>query len=176
VLNRSRATSATLVANRPGVLRPPAPARRQDIDTPAADRRAPMPGFSVEQLDSAGSPICFIYRVAALPQQTTFPTGPELTLQAGFVVHERGHEIPRHIHTQTDRQLTRTAEVLMVVRGRCEVDVFDEDRAFVATRELQQGDVLVMVRGGHGFRMLEDTVLFEVKQGPYFGAGEKELF
>jgi hypothetical protein len=30
--------------------------------------------------------------------------------------------------------------------------------------------------GGHGFRMLEDTVLLEVKQGPYGGQAEKSRF
>jgi hypothetical protein len=38
------------------------------------------------------------------------------------------------------------------------------------------GDVVVLLDGGHGFRMLEDTVLLEIKQGPYSGLGEKEQF
>ena len=46
----------------------------------------------------------------------------------------------------------------------------------IATRELATGDVMLMVGGGHGFRMLEDTVLLEVKQGPYTGVAEKERF
>ena len=48
--------------------------------------------------------------------------------------------------------------------------------ALVATRELLPGDIMLMVGGGHGFRMLEDTVLLEVKQGPYTGLDEKERF
>jgi hypothetical protein len=46
----------------------------------------------------------------------------------------------------------------------------------VAPRELNVGDVMLMVGGGHGFRMLEDTVLLEIKQGPYTGENEKERF
>ncbi len=41
---------------------------------------------------------------------------------------------------------------------------------------MSTGDILVLVSGGHGFRMLEDTVLMEVKQGPYTGLKEKERF
>jgi len=33
-----------------------------------------------------------------------------------------------------------------------------------------------MVGGGHGFQIKEDTVLLEIKQGPYLGADDKELF
>ena len=69
-----------------------------------------------------------------------------------------------------------TSEVLIVRRGRCEVDIYNDERQIVATRELRLGDVMIMVGGGHGFRMLEDTVLLEVKQGPYTGVDEKERF
>jgi hypothetical protein len=46
----------------------------------------------------------------------------------------------------------------------------------VASRELRSGDITLMVGGGHGFRMQEDTVFLEVKQGPYTGIDEKECF
>ena len=55
--------------------------------------------------------------------------------------------------------------MIRVRDGSCEVDLYDESRMLVATRELTQGDVVLLVSGGHGFRMLEDTTLLEVKQG-----------
>ena len=69
-----------------------------------------------------------------------------------------------------------TSEVLIVRRGRCEIDIYNNERELVATRELWQGDIMLMVDGGHGFRMIEDTVFLEVKQGPYTGIDEKERF
>jgi hypothetical protein len=51
-----------------------------------------------------------------------------------------------------------------------------ENQQILATRELRCGDIMLMVGGGHGFRMLEDTVFLEVKQGPYIGLDEKERF
>jgi hypothetical protein len=41
---------------------------------------------------------------------------------------------------------------------------------------VREGDVLLLVKGGHGFRMLEETVFVEIKQGPYTGLDEKERF
>ncbi len=110
------------------------------------------------------------------PSETTFPTPPELNLQVGFVVYPAGGEIQRHDHRSLERRIVGTPEVLVVRSGRCEVDLYDEQRRHVATRELRAGDVILIAAGGHGFRMLEDTVLLEVKQGPYVGLDEKERF
>jgi hypothetical protein len=54
--------------------------------------------------------------------------------------------------------------------------VYDDNKDLVATRDLYQNDVVLMVGGGHGFRIIEDTVFLEIKQGPYLGADDKELF
>lgn len=110
------------------------------------------------------------------PDETTFPTPADLNLQIGFVVYPEGGEVQRHDHRPLERQIVGTSEVIVVRSGRCEVDLYDTERRHVATRELRSGDVILFVGGGHGFRMLEDTVLLEVKQGPYTGLDEKERF
>jgi uncharacterized protein with PhoU and TrkA domain len=66
--------------------------------------------------------------------------------------------------------------VLIIKRGRCLLDVYNDNKELVATRELREGDLMLMVGGGHGFRMLEETVFLEVKQGPYLNVDEKERF
>jgi hypothetical protein len=66
--------------------------------------------------------------------------------------------------------------VLLVKKGRCEVDIYNDQKEIVATREMREGDILLLVKGGHGFRMLEETVFVEIKQGPYTGLDEKERF
>jgi hypothetical protein len=55
-------------------------------------------------------------------------------------------------------------------------DIYSDERELIASRELCEGDVILLVAGGHGFRMLQDTVLLEIKQGPYTGIEEKERF
>ena len=80
------------------------------------------------------------------------------------------------MHHDVERAIRGTAEVLMVLSGRCHLDIFDSNRARVATTTMTSGDVVLLVSGGHGFRMVEDTLLLEVKQGPYGGLNEKERF
>jgi hypothetical protein len=130
----------------------------------------------LETIAVDGVVLAYITRSAPLPERTTFLTPDDCNLQVGHVVYPGGGEITRHMHLPVERHLVGTTEVLIVERGRCEVDVFGPERQLVTTRELHTGDILIAVGGGHGFRVLEDTVLLEIKQGPYPGGAEKERF
>jgi hypothetical protein len=130
----------------------------------------------VECIASRELPLCWIVRAEYSPEATTFVTPPTTQQQVGFVVYPAGGEVRRHEHVPIERRLVGTTEFLLVRSGRCLIDVYDESRALVATRELAAGDLLLLVGGGHGFRMLEPTTLVEVKQGPYTGLAEKRTF
>ena len=111
-----------------------------------------------------------------LPDATTFVTPSTFKQQVGYVVYPAGGQIKRHTHRPLERHLIGTSEVLVVLKGRAEIDIYDDEHTLIATRELHSGDVMLMIGGGHGFRMLEDTVFLEIKQGPYTGLDEKEQF
>lgn len=128
----------------------------------------------MEPITWDGRVLAYVIRGTITPEKTVFPTPPELELQVGFVVYEAGGVIAPHRHVPITRSIERTCEVIVVRKGRCEVDIYNDDPQLVATRELSTGDLIMMVSGGHGFRMVEDTILLEVKQGPYHGLAERE--
>jgi hypothetical protein len=130
----------------------------------------------IERIGTPERLLAYVVRAQLDPAATMFVTPPDVSLQLGLVVHAAGGEVLRHVHRPLGRRLVGTNEVLLVRRGRCEVDLYDDDRALVATLELRKGDVILLAGGGHGFRFEEDTVLLEVKQGPYTGVDEKERF
>ncbi len=134
------------------------------------------PGPRIEWVEYEGNLLACIIRPQVLPASTMFVTPPNLTQQVGFIVYPAGEAVQRHIHVAIERTIQTTAEVLVVSRGLCELDVFGEDLSLVATRQLRVGDVVLLIGGGHGLRILEDTVLLEVKQGPYTGLDEKRRF
>ena len=131
---------------------------------------------AMEQITVGGQLMAYIVRAELAVDKTHFLTPPEMNLQVGHVVYPAGGEVARHEHKPIERHITGTSEVLLVKRGRCHVDFYDHERRVVSSAELRTGDLLIMVRGGHGFRMIEDTVLLEIKQGPYMGQDEKERF
>ena len=120
------------------------------------------------------SVLAYVIPGTVTPEKTVFPTPDELEFQVGFVVYKAGGVVKPHCHAPLTRTINRTCEVIIVKQGRCEVDLYNNDRQLVVSRKLKKGDVLILVDGGHGFRMLEDTILLEIKQGPYFGLSEKE--
>jgi hypothetical protein len=129
-----------------------------------------------EIISDMGKPLTYIIRHEIIPESTTFLTPPEFTQQVGFVVYRSGGEVKRHMHLPLERHLIGTSEVLIVRQGHCLMDIYNDHRKLVATRELRTGDIMLMVGGGHGFRMLEDTTFLEVKQGPFLPVTEKEHF
>jgi quercetin dioxygenase-like cupin family protein len=137
----------------------------------------PLPSIPwIEIISTGGQQLAYIVRGGHLPGATTFVTPSTFKQQVGYVVYPAGGQIKRHTHRPLERHLIGTSEVLVILKGRAEIDVYDDDHNLVATRELHPGDVMLMIDGGHGFRMLEDTVFLEIKQGPYTGLDEKEQF
>ena len=125
---------------------------------------------------SAGEEIAYVIRAGYRPAATTFVTPPEHKQQVGFIVYPQGGQVARHRHKKLERSLVGTSEVVLVKDGRCEIDLYDLGGDLIATRELGTGDLILIVDGGHAMRMLEDTMLLEVKQGPYAGVDDKEHF
>lgn len=131
---------------------------------------------SVVTIHHEGKPIAHIVRAVRSASRTEFITDPQDKQQVGFIVYPQGGIIPRHVHRPYVRQVVGMSEVLLVRQGRMEADFYSDDKQYLESRILEQGDLLVLISGGHGFRCLEDTVLLEIKQGPYIGPDEKERF
>lgn len=133
-----------------------------------------MNGF--ETIEKDGVAYAYLLRASAASDRTSFLTPDTLNMQLGFVVYKAGTGPAAHLHRPIERRITGTLELILVRSGLCDVDVYDEARQLVGSRTMEPGDAVLLVAGGHGFRMREDTVLLEVKQGPYTGIDEKVRF
>jgi hypothetical protein len=123
----------------------------------------------IEHIRDAHHLLAIILKAEYEPDSIEFLTTNDQSLQLGVMRRPRGHVIAPHIHKPAPRTVQSTYEALFIARGRVEVTFFNEDRDVVATRELRQGDCVMLMAGGHGFRVLEDCKMIEVKQGPYSG-------
>ena len=130
----------------------------------------------IEIIQSDGNVLCYIVQRNFRPSHTTFITPPDAKQQVGFIVYPADSTIKRHSHKALERHLIGMSEVLVVRTGHCQIEVYDDQHQLVAMRDLYENDVVLMVGGGHGFKIVEDTVLLEIKQGPYLGVNDKEIF
>jgi len=106
----------------------------------------------------------------------SFFTPPEFSQQLAYMKRPAGYAIAPHFHNPIIREVEYTQEVLFIKRGRVRVDFYEEDRTHLESRQLCRGDVILLAHGGHGFEMLEESEIIEVKQGPYAGEKDKSRF
>ena len=105
-----------------------------------------------------------------------FFTESDSSQQLGYMNRPKGYIIPPHVHKPVRREVHYTNEVLFIKSGKVRVDFYDEFKFYVQSRVLGEGDVLLLEYGGHGFEMIENTEIIEVKQGPYAGNLDKSRF
>jgi hypothetical protein len=92
-------------------------------------------------------------------------------IQVGTWGYGNGKELKAHIHNEVRREVLWTQEVLFVRKGRLRANIFDTKQNKVAELSVEAGDVIILLRGGHGYDILEDvTQVMEIKNGPYVGA------
>ena len=117
-----------------------------------------------------------IIRVHYKSDGIKFFTPDDFSQQLAYMNRAKNYVIPPHVHNAVQRDVHFTQEVLVIKSGKVRVDYYDDDRNYLESRILNQGDVVLLAYGGHGFEMLEDSEMIEVKQGPYAGEMDKVRF
>ena len=96
--------------------------------------------------------------------------------QVAYMNRPKGEVIQAHIHEPISRTLIGTQEVLFIRKGRIRVDFYESDRTYVSSMILEAGDLMLLSTGGHGFEVLEDIDMIEIKQGPFAEGRDKTRF
>ena len=105
-----------------------------------------------------------------------FFTPNEYSQQLAYMSHPVGKKIEPHVHKKVQREVFYTQETLFIRKGKLQVDFYSDYQIYIESRVLDAGDVILLIKGGHGFKVLEDLEMFEVKQGPYAGDEDKIKF
>lgn len=105
-----------------------------------------------------------------------FITPNEYSQQVAYMHHPAGKVIDAHVHNLVHRNVVMTQEVLFIKKGAIRVDFYDEYEDYLESKDLHAGDIILLVSGGHGFQVLEEVEMVEVKQGPYAGDQDKRRF
>ncbi|ANE50018.1 hypothetical protein [Flavisolibacter tropicus] len=106
----------------------------------------------------------------------SFFTPGDFSQQLAYMKHPQGKVIQPHVHNPVKREVHYTKEVLIIKKGKLRVDFYTDNHDYLESRILEEGDVILLSEGGHGFEVLEDLEMFEVKQGPYAGDSDKTRF
>jgi len=105
-----------------------------------------------------------------------FFTPDDFSQQLGHMKHPKGKIIEPHVHNPVQRQVEYTQEVLFIKSGKIRVDFYNVNQEYLESHILSKNDVILLIKGGHGFEVLEDIEMIEIKQGPYVGKNDKTHF
>lgn len=130
----------------------------------------------IENITSDGILISIIVRAEFRERGISFFTPDDFSQQLAFMRHPAGREILPHVHNPAPREVQFTQEVLFIRKGRLRVDFYRSDLSYLESRILTTGDTILLATGGHGFEVLEEVEMIEVKQGPYAGEQDKTRF
>lgn len=130
----------------------------------------------IEKIFSGEKELALILRRDYSSPGISFFTPNDYSQQLGYMNRPAGYEILPHVHRPVTRSVQFTKEVLFIKSGKVRVDFYDDEKLYLESRILHQGDVILLAFGGHGFTMLEQSEIIEVKQGPYAGDQDKVKF
>jgi len=126
--------------------------------------------------DNAGKTLAIVIKHDFDEKGITFCTPDDYSQQMAYMHHPAGHVILPHVHNKVKREVLYTKEVLVIRKGRLRCDFYTDDHEYIKSIELESGDVILLASGGHGFVCLEETEMYEIKQGPYAGEADKTRF
>jgi len=132
--------------------------------------------MAVEKITHETRLLAIILRADTSVEGVKFYTSDDSAQQIGTMAWPEGHIIIPHVHRLVERTISQTQEVLVIQKGKVRVDFYDDQQNYLESRILVAGDIIHLSTGGHGFTMLEDSVMVEIKQGPYVGEQDKVRF
>lgn len=130
----------------------------------------------IEEIRKKNKLLAMIIRNEYVCEGVDFITPNEFSQQLAYMHHPAGKKIAAHVHNLVHRNVVMTQEVLFIKKGVLRVDFYDEYEDYLESRNLHAGDIILLVSGGHGFEVLEEVEMIEVKQGPYAGDADKTRF
>ncbi len=130
----------------------------------------------IEQITYQNQLIALIISARFKQPGVNFFTPPDFSQQLGYINHPVGKIIQPHIHNHVTREVKFTQEVLFLRKGKLRADFYSSHQEYIKSYVLESGDVILLVNGGHGFEVLEEIEMIEVKQGPYIGEQDRINF
>lgn len=108
--------------------------------------------------------------------QKQFFTDDHLDFQVASFYLEKDSEIERHIHNKQNRTIETTSEALILLSGKMEVAIYDNNLKFIDKLLILPLEIIVLFSGGHSLKIIEEAKFIEIKQGPFDENNDKKRF
>ena len=99
--------------------------------------------------------------------------------QGSFVYDKKNFENSLEENIVLTKSITKilvSTEVILILKGLLRVDFYTSKKKYLFSKILKKNDIIMLVHGGHGFKVLKNVEMLEVKQGPYSLSKDKIKF
>ena len=130
----------------------------------------------MEILDNNGNILGLYISSEKYKPGKNFLTSHNSEFQAGTFNLVKGEKILNHVHLQQKRRIVKTSEAITVLAGKIKVNFYSEEKEYITSVLVTSGETIILINGGHGIDIIEDSKFIEIKQGPFFEKLDKSLF
>jgi mannose-6-phosphate isomerase-like protein (cupin superfamily) len=130
----------------------------------------------IEYIKNGKDIMAIIIRSNYSEEGINFFTPDEFSQQIAYMKHPENKIILPHVHNPVKREVHFTKEVLFIKKGELRVDFYSNNQQYLFSKNLLAGDFILLSEGGHGFKVIKDLEMVEIKQGPYAGEKDKTRF
>ena len=106
----------------------------------------------------------------------SFFTKNSYNQQIGYMKHPKDFLIKPHLHSKRITKIFITSEVIVLQKGKLRVDFYNKKKKYLFSVYINKGEIIMLVHGGHGFKIIKDVEMLEIKQGPYLLSSDKVKF
>jgi hypothetical protein len=112
---------------------------------------------------------CTLVKPTLSAEGLNFITSDDKTIQVGIWNYKKNKELEPHFHNDYERNADITGESVFVSKGKILIKVYKKNKELILEETLHSGEMVIQFYGIHEYIMLEDSIIIETKNGPYFG-------
>ena len=134
--------------------------------------------MSIERIEENKELFAVIVRNNYSPEETKFISDTLNPFQIGLHKRGKGYRYKAHVSLPFKKiENFIPNKIYYVKKGRLGIDIYNKENKKIRYIELNAGDLINFISGGHGVDVLEENTEFiEIKQGPYRGTKEDKIF
>jgi hypothetical protein len=145
-----------------------------------SDQGWAMEGFTVQGIEFAVKDdvlhAIVIRRENHGEKKYNFLTPNEFPFQLGVNYYAKGEKIKSHYHVPKTLTIDSVQEFIVINKGKVLISIYDKNLNKFYDTVMNAGDSVLLTAGGHGFEILDETTIVEIKQGPFTAGKDKVIF
>lgn len=131
---------------------------------------------AIEEIFYKKKRIALIIRNEFTTKDNSFFSDEQDFFQLGFFYRKKGYSVPAHYHTPKNKiYVSELSECIQVKKGKIKISYFTHNLTLIASAILCAGDTVMHTDVVHEVEFLQNTLILELKQGPYDNNGKHFL-